>query len=584
MQQYVIRRLLLFIPTLIGVSLIIFFTLRILPGDAALDLLLTEEGEGLVNRQNVEVTRVQLDVADEQRISETATVEIVKTRDKIVRMTTVQVVPESLVIPREDIFEWPGEIFEFRAFGFDADGFAIPNLKVEWELLNPDAGTRLTKAGELAPGFKSGVYNNAVKGTIVQTLPNGEKIERTVFASIETRDERISQSLDSVRIFPEKVRLGDGESFRFVMAGFDNNGAFFIEPRFRWDFTDKIKIKDLDEALSQLNSERVAVLSKRRAVLEEALEAGETLNQNLDFDLNKSGGGIDQGGRFRAGLTPGTYTLTGSVIKTNLIPVYAQYYNWVKGMFTGNPGSSFETGLPIIKDIFGESPGEFIKRSRFIVTLEMGILSFMVGIMIGIPVGIITAIRQDSFLDYFLRVITITGLAMPSFWVGILIILFLVRLFNWLPPLGFRAFLEEPHNNLNQMIWPLMAIATGSGAFIARMTRSQMLEVLRQDYIRTAWSKGLRERVILSRHALKNAILPIATLIGFKLAFILTGTVIMESLFNLPGIGLRLLNAVSAQDFVVVQFIAMLLAFIVLLVNLAVDLFYGWIDPRVRFD
>ena len=583
MQQYVVRRLLLFIPTLIGVSLIIFFTLRILPGDAALDLLLTEEGEGLVNRQNVEVTRVQLDVASEQRKSKTATVEIVKTRDPR-RMETVQVVPASLVIPREDIFEWPGEVFEFHAFGFDADGFAIPKLKVEWELVNPDAGTRLTKAGELTPGIKSGVYNNAVKGTIVQTLPNGEKIEQVVFASIEIQDEQISQSLDSAKIIPEKVRLGDGESFRFVIAGFDKKGAFFIEPRFKWDFAEIIELKDLDEALSQLNSERVAVLSKRRAVLEEALEEGETLNQKQDFDLNKGGGGIDQGGRFRAGFTPGTYTLTGSVIKTNKIAVYTQYYNWIKGMATGDPGSSFETGLPLIKDIFGESPGEFIKRSRFIVTVELGTMSFIAGIMIGVPVGVITAIRQDSFLDYFLRIVTITGLAMPSFWVGILIILFLVRFFNWLPPLGFRAFLEEPHNNLNQMVWPLMAIAVGSGAFYARMTRSQMLEVLRQDYIRTAWSKGLRERVILVRHALKNAILPIVTIIGFRLAFILTGTVILESLFNLPGMGLRLLNAVSSQDFVVVQFIAMLFAFLVLVVNLAVDLLYGWIDPRVRFD
>jgi peptide/nickel transport system permease protein len=521
----------MFIPTLIGVSLLIFFILRVLPGDRALDLLLTAEGEGNVTRTNLETTRVALGEAKEVRRPAEVTIEIVPQRPAT-EIASVLLVPDQFTVSQDRLFRFR-ETFQFRAIALDAEGYAIPNANVEWESLDPNAGT-ITRDGLYTPGNGVGVHSESIVAKVTQQLPDGRTLERTVSPVVEIVDKMFSQGLSTARVFPEKLRLAPGESFQFVAAGYDGDGDYFNEPRFTW-----------------------SVLS--------------------------GSGSIDQGGRFRAGGTPGEVRVQSEVIKTRSTPLYEQYWDWITGMVKGDPGRSYQTGRPIFNDLFGGDLETFIKKSKFIVSIEIGLISFFMSIVIGIPLGIIMAMRQDTWLDYVTRVVGIFGLAMPTFWVGILIILFLVLYFDWLPPLGYKGFFEDPLENIKQLIWPMIAIAISSGAALSRLTRSQMLEVLRQDYIRTAWAKGLRERVILARHALKNAMLPIVTVLGVRIAFIVTGSVILESLFNLPGMGLRLIQAANAQDFNVVQFIGMMVATLILFSNLLVDILYAWLDPRVRY-
>jgi peptide/nickel transport system permease protein len=193
------------------------------------------------------------------------------------------------------------------------------------------------------------------------------------------------------------------------------------------------------------------------------------------------------------------------------------------------------------------------------------------------------AIRQDTWLDYVARIVTISGLAMPSFWVGTLTLLFMVIWFSWIPPLGYTNLWDNPWTNFQQVIWSALALGYFLSAVVARMTRSTLLEVLRQDYIRTAWAKGLQERSVLLRHALKNAILPIVTIIGLQFAGLMGGTLIMERIWNLPGLGTSLIESINFRDFPMVQGLLMLFALIVLVINLLVDLMYAWLDPRVRY-
>ncbi|MEK7682031.1 MAG: ABC transporter permease [Chloroflexota bacterium] len=254
-------------------------------------------------------------------------------------------------------------------------------------------------------------------------------------------------------------------------------------------------------------------------------------------------------------------------------PIYQQYLSWMWDFVRLDPGKSLQSGRPVIAHI----------RDTFPVTLELVILSIVVSLLIALPIGVLSAMRQDTWVDYVFRVVSIGGLAMPVFWTGTLIIMVLVGTFGWLPPLGYAGFFEDPLVNLQQNIWPSLAMGYYLSAAVSRMTRSQMLEVLRQDYIRTAWSKGLRERVIMYRHALKNAILPVVTLTGIQFGVLIGGAVLVEIVFVLPGMGTELIQAILRRDYPIVQTIVLLIAAVYVLVNLGVDLLYAWLDPRIRY-
>jgi peptide/nickel transport system permease protein len=206
-----------------------------------------------------------------------------------------------------------------------------------------------------------------------------------------------------------------------------------------------------------------------------------------------------------------------------------------------------------------------------------------VSVLLAIPFGVIAAARQDTWVDYLIRVVSIGGLAIPSFWVGILIILFLVIYFGWGPPLEYTPPWVNPWANFQQMVWPVVSVGYRYAAVTTRMTRSTLLEVLRDDYIRTAWAKGLRERAVVVRHALRNAMLPVITLIGTEFAFLIGGLVVTETVFTLNGVGRFVVDAVAHRDYPVVQALVFLIAFGFVVVNLIIDLTYAWLDPRIRY-
>lgn len=251
-----------------------------------------------------------------------------------------------------------------------------------------------------------------------------------------------------------------------------------------------------------------------------------------------------------------------------------QYVKFVGGLLKLDVGDSLWSGRPVINELV----------SRLPLTLELAVVSVLISLIIAVPIGVLSAIRQDSWVDYLFRVVSIAGLAMPNFWIGVLIILFLSLYFRWIPPLGYTDVFVDPWKNLQQMIWPAVALGYRLSAIVSRMTRSTMLEVLREDYIRTAWAKGLRERAIIFRHALKNALLPVITITGIQLGGLMGGTVIMESIFTLPGVGRLLIDSINQRDYPVVQTIVIMLAFIFASVNLIVDLAYAWLNPRIRYS
>lgn len=254
------------------------------------------------------------------------------------------------------------------------------------------------------------------------------------------------------------------------------------------------------------------------------------------------------------------------------VPLYQQYLNWVWGLLTLDAGNSLWTGQPVFQEI-----GE-----RMWLTIELAFLALIIGAVIAIPIGIYSALRQDSWVDYLLRIFTIGGLAIPGFWMATLLILFLTVQFGWAPPLGYVHLVDDPWANLQQLFWPALVIGLHNAAVVARMTRSTMLEVMRDDYIRTAWAKGLGLRAILTVHALRNAMLPVLTLLALELGSLLNGTVIMEVIFTLPGIGRYLIDAIMNRDYPVVQSIVVLMAVVYVVLNLLVDLMYGVLDPRIR--
>jgi peptide/nickel transport system permease protein len=255
-------------------------------------------------------------------------------------------------------------------------------------------------------------------------------------------------------------------------------------------------------------------------------------------------------------------------------PIHVQYGDWVWDMLRLDFGVSMYHDTPIADDL----------KDRFLVTVELTFLALLLAIAAAVPLGVISAMYQDKWADYLARVFAISGVAMPTFWTAILMIYFLVLLFGWLPPLGYETLWDKPAANLQQLIFPAIALGFYDMALIARVTRSSMLEVLRDDYIRTARSKGLEERVVITRHALKNAFLPVLTISGWQFGRLLAGTVIIESIFLVPGMGKLLIDSIFQRDYTMIQAIVMVVAVLVLLLNLLIDLLYGWLDPRIRYQ
>ena len=254
-------------------------------------------------------------------------------------------------------------------------------------------------------------------------------------------------------------------------------------------------------------------------------------------------------------------------------PLLVQFGTWLWGVLRFDFGTSLWTGQPVIEELLIRLP----------LSLELALLASMVSVVIAIPLGMLAAVRQDSWVDYVVRIVSIGGLAIPSFWIGILCILLLVIYFGWGPPLEFTPPWVDPWANFQQMVWPVVTVGYRYAAVTTRMTRSTVLEVLREDYIRTAWAKGLRERVVVVRHALKNAMLPVITLIGTEFAFLIGGLVVTETVFTLNGVGRFVVDAVAHRDYPVVQALVFLIAFSFVIVNLLVDLTYAWFDPRIRY-
>ena len=255
-------------------------------------------------------------------------------------------------------------------------------------------------------------------------------------------------------------------------------------------------------------------------------------------------------------------------------PIVVQYGDWAWKMLRLDFGISFWFGTPVVDDL----------KARFPITLELTALALLWATAVAVPLGVISAIKQDTIGDYAARIITIMGIALPSFWIAILIVFFLIRWFEWFPPLGYENLWEDPWTNLQQLAFPALALGFSNLAFVARVTRSAMLDVFREDYIRTARSKGLREWTVVGRHALKNAILPVVTVSGYEFGRLLAGTVVIEVIFLVPGVGGFLIDSINHRDFPAVQAIVVILAVMVLVLNLFLDVMYAWLNPRIRYS
>jgi peptide/nickel transport system permease protein len=254
--------------------------------------------------------------------------------------------------------------------------------------------------------------------------------------------------------------------------------------------------------------------------------------------------------------------------------IWWQFYDWMTGIFVGDFGISMWTGRPVIQEI----------ASRLELSMQVAIMATVLATILALPLGTLAALYKDSWIDRLIQVFAIAGLAVPSFWLGMLIILGLLLNFNWIPPLTFTPIYEDPVKNLSQLIWPALAVGYRYMAVAARMTRSTVLEVLQEDYIRTARAKGLYERLVVGRHAMRNAMLPVITVIGLEFAFLIGGLVVTEQVFNLNGIGKLFVDTVTRADYTMVQALVMLVAVFFILINFAVDLLYAVFDPRIRYN
>ena len=256
------------------------------------------------------------------------------------------------------------------------------------------------------------------------------------------------------------------------------------------------------------------------------------------------------------------------------VPMHVQYAKWMQGMLLqGTFGDSLMGAWKVEERIV----------SRLPVTVQLGVMAIVIGMLISLPVGIYSAIRQDTVSDYIGRTLAIIGLAAPNFWLGTLVMIFPAVWWGWSPPLEMIPFTKDPIGSLYGTLIPSLILGTGMAAGTMRLTRTMMLEVLRQDYIRTAWSKGLKERVVITRHATKNALIPVVTGIGLQLPLLVGGSVIIENIFNLPGLGQLALQALLDRDYPVVSGVNMFFGAAVIFINLIIDLIYPYLDPRVRF-
>lgn len=261
-------------------------------------------------------------------------------------------------------------------------------------------------------------------------------------------------------------------------------------------------------------------------------------------------------------------------------PLLTQFFSWIGGFFIGDFGTSMWTNRAISEEI----------GPRAVLSLQVAIMASIISVVIAIPLGTISAIRQNTWVDYVVRLVSIAGIAMPSFWLGILIMLGLlwgsnlILGYGWIPPIQYVSPLEDPMGNMAQLIWPALATGYRYSAVATRMTRSALLEVLREDYIRTARAKGVIEKLVVNRHALKNSMLPVVTVIGIEFAFLMGGLVVTEQVFNLNGLGKLFVDSVTNHDYTLTQALVMLVAFIFVCMNIVIDILYAWLDPRIRYS
>jgi peptide/nickel transport system permease protein len=255
-------------------------------------------------------------------------------------------------------------------------------------------------------------------------------------------------------------------------------------------------------------------------------------------------------------------------------PLYQQFGEYMWGLARLDLGRSLWTNRPVFDEI----------AVRFPVSFQVAIMATVIAVLIAVPLGLLSALYRDTWVDWIVRIIAVTGLAIPSFWLGMLIILGLLAMFNWLPKIEYVSIFKDPVANLSQLIWPALAVGYRYAAVATRMMRSALLEVLREDYIRTARAKGLYRSLITRRHALRNAMLPVVTVVGLEFAFLIGGLVVTEQVFNLNGIGKLFVDATTRGDFNLIQGLVLLIAVIFIAVNLIVDLMYAWLDPRIRLS
>ena len=256
------------------------------------------------------------------------------------------------------------------------------------------------------------------------------------------------------------------------------------------------------------------------------------------------------------------------------VPIHVQYGRWIGQILQGNLGTMLRGDQPVVEEILPRLP----------VTFELGVFAVLIGLLISLPIGIYSAIRQDSAGDYGGRSLAIIFISVPSFWTATIIMVYPAIWWGWSPPLELITFADDPLGNLRMFLLPAAVLGMALSGTTMRMTRTMALEVLRQDYIRTAWSKGLKERVVVVRHALKNALIPVVTIVGFQLPILIGGSVIIEQIFVLPGIGRQLLKALSLREYHLVSAINLMLATAVMVINLGIDLTYAYLDPRVRYE
>jgi peptide/nickel transport system permease protein len=254
-------------------------------------------------------------------------------------------------------------------------------------------------------------------------------------------------------------------------------------------------------------------------------------------------------------------------------PIYVQYFEWVGRALIGDLGESLYTRRPVAQELLTRVP----------VSLELGAVAIFFAILLGVPIGIVSAVRQDTARDYVARGGAILGLSVPGFWLGTLVVVLPAIYFKWSPSIQFTKLADNPWGHVTQFILPGLLLGIASAASIMRLTRTQLLEVLRQDYVRTAWSKGMGERMVVLKHSLKNALIPVVTVLGIQIAQVLSGTVIFESIFGLPGMGRFLFDAITERDYPVIQGINLVVVTTVVAVNLMVDFAYAYLDPRIRF-